>query len=51
MVTKKADDKPVEPSMEDRVAALESAVHGLQIKHGNQQKTMDVVAKMLRVTD
>lgn len=46
-----ADPKALKPSSEDRIAALESALHGLQVKHGNQQKTIDKMAGMLRVTD
>lgn len=41
----KTEDKPEakakEPTMAERVEALESAVHGLQVKHGNQQKQID----------
>lgn len=40
-----ADEKKAEktPSLADRVEALEKAVHGLQIKHGQQGKQLDAL--------
>lgn len=43
MADKKDAGAEKAPTMEDRMSALESAVHGLQIKHGQQGKQLDAL--------